>query len=134
MVSAVLSRLLLHPTRRLRHSRAENRCDRRMVVYSTTATAKAATSHPHEPQNSTAATSAQRLAADSRAGAQLSVCANGQSVDWCAAGTVIPSMPTLALICAHLDCTPDDLYEKRTLVIIGLEEPGDWFKDGAWWK
>jgi hypothetical protein len=52
-LSAARSRLLLRPTRRLRHTRAENRCERWRVANSTTATTAAATTQPHEPQKST---------------------------------------------------------------------------------
>jgi hypothetical protein len=68
MLSAARSCLLLRPTRTLRHSRAENRCERLRAAYSTmvsagraergvdAATTAAPATQPHEPQNRAAAT------------------------------------------------------------------------------
>jgi hypothetical protein len=61
-LSVARSRLLLRPSRRLRHTRAENRCERCRAAYSMTATAPAAATQPHEPQNSAALTTGQRAA------------------------------------------------------------------------
>lgn len=49
-------------------------------------------------------------------------------------GYMFPSASTLILICAYYRCNPDDLYEKRSLVYIGYEEPEKWLKPGAWWE
>jgi hypothetical protein len=53
----VRSRVLRRPTRTLRHTRAEKRCDRLKVTHSTKATATEVATHSHEPQNNTAASS-----------------------------------------------------------------------------
>jgi hypothetical protein len=53
-VSTLCSRSLRRPTRTLRHTRDENRWDRRSVASSTTATAADRAIQPHEPQKRTA--------------------------------------------------------------------------------